>query len=116
MIINQFKSSRGELVYRGLALLLRMGMLLDLEKVGEWSGLRPLEKPSATPKLIKITPPKPTTPLKDGVIEEPVKAPPQKKVWVPKPNHLNPKLDTLLDISNDPLPRAPRPSKKSLLP
>jgi hypothetical protein len=41
-------------------------------KVGEWSGL----KPSATPKLIKITPPNPITPVRDGVIEELVRAPP----------------------------------------
>ena len=47
------------------------------EKVGECSGLTPSEKPSTTPKLIKITPPKPTDPtVKDGVFEEPPKAPP----------------------------------------
>ena len=41
-------------------------------KVGEFS-----EKSSTTPKLIKITPPKPTEPIvKDGVFEEPPKAPP----------------------------------------
>jgi hypothetical protein len=32
-------------------------------KVGEFSGLNPCEKPSTTPKLIKITPPKPTEPV-----------------------------------------------------
>ena len=48
-------------------------------KVGECSGLNPSEKPSTTPKLIKITPPKPTKPtIKDGVFEEPPKSPPQK--------------------------------------
>jgi hypothetical protein len=45
-------------------------------KVGECSGLNPSEKPSTTPKLIKITPPKPT--VKDRVFEEPPKAPSQK--------------------------------------
>ena len=46
-------------------------------KVGECSGLKPSEKPTTTPKLIKITPPKPTPPtIKDGVYEEPTKAPP----------------------------------------
>jgi hypothetical protein len=46
-------------------------------KVGEFSGLRPSEKPSTTPKLIKINPPKPTEPIvKDGVFEEPPRAPP----------------------------------------
>jgi hypothetical protein len=47
-------------------------------KVGDCSGLNPSEKPSTTPKLIKITPPEPT--VKDGVFEEPPKAPPQKQV------------------------------------
>ena len=46
-------------------------------KVGEYSGLNLSEKPSTTPKLIKITPPKPTEPtVKDVVFEEPLKAPP----------------------------------------
>ena len=45
-------------------------------KVGQCSGLNPSKKPSTTPKLIKITPPKPTKPIvKDGVFEEPLKAP-----------------------------------------
>ena len=40
-------------------------------KVGEFSGLSPSEKPS------KINPPKPTEPtVKDGVLEEPPRAPP----------------------------------------
>ena len=46
-------------------------------KVGEYSGLNPSEKPSTTPKLIKITPPKPIEPtIKDGVLEKPPKPPP----------------------------------------
>jgi len=46
-------------------------------KVGEFSGLSPGEKPSTNPKLIKINPPKPTEPtVKDGVLEEPPRAPP----------------------------------------
>jgi hypothetical protein len=49
-------------------------------KVGEFSGLSPSEKPLTTPKLIKINPPKPTEPtLKDGVFEEPPRAPPRNK-------------------------------------
>jgi hypothetical protein len=48
-------------------------------KIGECSGLNPSKKPFTTPKLIKVTPPKPTEPtIKDGVFEEPPKAPPQK--------------------------------------
>jgi hypothetical protein len=46
------------------------------------------------------------------MIEEPLRASPHKQVWVPKPNHLRNTLDTLLDISSDPLPRAPHPSKR----
>jgi hypothetical protein len=46
-------------------------------KVDELSGLSPSEKPSTTPKLIKINPPKPTEPtVKDGVFEKPPIAPP----------------------------------------
>jgi hypothetical protein len=57
--------------------------------------------------LIKITSSKPTKPVvKDGVFEEPLKAPTQKQVWVLKPNHLKNPLDTLPNISEDPLPRA----------
>jgi hypothetical protein len=96
------------------------GSVACFGKVGEWSGLKPLEKPSATPKLIKITPPKPTTPVRDGVIEEPLRAPPQKQVWVPKPKPLRNTLDTLPEISSYPLRRSPQsfnriasPTKKS---
>ena len=48
---------------------------LHFGKVGEWSGLKPSEKHSATPKLIKTIPPKPTTPMRDGLIKEPMRAP-----------------------------------------
>jgi hypothetical protein len=45
--------------------------------VGECSGLNLSEKPSTTPKLIKITPPSPIEPtVKDGVFEEPSKVAP----------------------------------------
>jgi hypothetical protein len=77
------------------------------DKVGEFSGLSSSEKPSTTPKLIKINPPKSTEPtVKDGVFEEPPRAPPHKQVWVPKPNYLRNPLDTLLNIFEDPLPKA----------
>jgi hypothetical protein len=76
------------------------------------SGLTPSKKPSPTPKLIKTTPAKPITPVKDGVIDEPVRAPPQKQVWLPKPNYLRNTLDTFPDISSNSHPRAPQPSKK----
>jgi hypothetical protein len=46
-------------------------------KISELSGLSPSEKPSTTPKLIKINSPKPTEPtMEDGVFEEPPRAPP----------------------------------------
>jgi hypothetical protein len=80
----------------------RSGSDAQFDKVGKLSGLKPKEKPSATPKLIKITPPKLITPVRDVVIEEPMRAPPQKQVWVPKPNHLRNTLDTLPGISSDP--------------
>ena len=81
-------------------------------KVGEFSGLSPSEKPSTTPKLIKFTPPEPSKPtVKDGVFEEPPKSPPQKQVWIPKPNHLRNPLDTLPNISEDPLPKAKKPPR-----
>jgi hypothetical protein len=66
--------------------------------------LNPSEKPSTTPKLIKIIPLKPTeATVKDRVFEEPPKAPSQKQVWVPKLNYLKNPLDTLPNISEDPL-------------
>jgi hypothetical protein len=36
-------------------------------------------------------------------------------VWILKPNHLRNTLDTLPDISSDPLHRAPKPSKNKAL-
>jgi hypothetical protein len=76
-------------------------------KVGEFSGLSPSEKPSTTLKLIKINTPKPTElTVKDGVFEEPIRAPPQKQVWVSKPNHLRNPFDTLPNISEDLLHKA----------
>jgi hypothetical protein len=62
--------------------------------------------------LIKITPPKPTEPVvKDGVFKEPIKALPQKQVWIPKPNYLKNPLDTLPNISENPLPKAKKPPR-----
>ena len=81
-------------------------------KVGESSGLSPSDKPTSTPKFTKIVPPKPIEPIvKNGVIEEPPKAPPSKQVWVPKPNHLRNPLDTLPNISKEPLPKNKKPTK-----
>ena len=81
-------------------------------QVGEISGLNPSEKPSTTPKLIKFTPLEPSKlTVKDGVFEEPLKASPQKQVWIPKPNHLRNPLDNLPNISEDPLPKAKKPQR-----
>jgi hypothetical protein len=62
-------------------------------------------------RAYKNHPPKPITPMRDGVIEEPVRAPLQKQVWVPKPNHLRKTLDTLPDISSVPPPKVELPKK-----
>jgi hypothetical protein len=40
--------------------------------------------------------------MRDSVIDEPVRAPPQKQVWLPKPNHPRNTLDTLPDTSSIP--------------
>jgi hypothetical protein len=109
MMFSQFKRGTGG---PRLGFAVKDGTTACFGKVCECSGLKPSEKPSATPKLLKITPPKPTTHVRDGVIEELVRAPPQKQVWVPKPNHLMNTLDTLPDISSDPLHKVPQPSKK----
>jgi hypothetical protein len=45
------------------------------------------------------------------VLEEHLRAPPQKQVWCPKHNHLSNPLDTLPNISSDPLPKATHPHK-----
>jgi hypothetical protein len=44
---------------------------------------------------------------------EPMRAPLQKQVWCPKPNHLRNPLDTLPNICSDPIPRAAQPPKKT---
>ena len=72
MMINQFKRGTGGLGV-GFAIGGKGENLYD--KVGECSGLNPSEKPSTTPKLIKITPPKLIEPItKDGVFENPPKS------------------------------------------
>jgi hypothetical protein len=54
------------------------------------------------------------------VIDEPMRAPPQKQVWLPKPNHLRNTLDTFPDISSDPFlellshPKIKPPHKQNL--
>jgi hypothetical protein len=109
MMVSQFKRGTGG---PGLGFAAKDGSVARFGKVGECSGLTPSEKPSPTPKIIKTTPTKPIIPMRDGVIDEPVRASPQKQVWHPKPNRLRNTLDTFPDISSDPFPRAPQPSKK----
>jgi hypothetical protein len=104
MMVSQFKRGTGG---PGLGFATKDGSVARFGKVGECSGLTPSEKPSSTPKLIKTTFAKPVTPMIDGVIDEPMRDPPQKQVWLPKPNHLRNTLDTFPDIFSDPLPRAP---------
>jgi hypothetical protein len=74
MIVNQFKQGTS-----GPSVDFVVGTRSDklYGKVGEYSCLKPSVKPSTTPKLTK----KPIVPnTKDGVFEEPPKAPPQKEV------------------------------------
>jgi hypothetical protein len=75
---------------------------------GCWvNRLTPYEKPTTTSQTVKFTPPKyATLYVRYKVFEEPPRAPHQ-KVWIPKPNHLKNPLNTLSNISSDPLPRAP---------
>jgi hypothetical protein len=73
MMVSQFNRGTG---IPELGFAAKNGSVARFGKVGECSGLTPSEKPSPTPKLIKITPPKPITPVRDDVIEEPVRAPP----------------------------------------
>jgi hypothetical protein len=105
MMVSQFKRGISGL---GLGFGAKDGKVACFGTVGEYNGLKPSEKPSTTPKLFKLTPHKSSThDVKNGVIEEPVRAPPQKQVWYPKPNYLRNTLDTLPDISSHPLPKAP---------
>ena len=67
-------------------------------KIGKAAGV-----PSALNSTSTSTQPSPVDPV-DGVLKETPKAPPQKQVWVPKPNELRNSLDTLLL----PQPRLPR--------
>jgi hypothetical protein len=99
MMISQFKRGTGG---PGLGFATKDGSVARFGKVGECNCLTPSEKPSSTPKLIKTTFAKPVTPVRDGVIDEPMRDPPQKQVWLPKPNHLRNTLDTFPDISSKP--------------
>jgi len=97
LMVNQFRRGTG-----GLSVDFALGGKGEnlYGKVGEHSGLKPCEKPTTTPQLIKISPREPKLPTtKDGVFEGPLKPPPQKQVWVQKPNHLKNPLDTLPNIS-----------------
>src|SRR6185503_14334078 len=58
-------------------------------KIGKATGV-----PSALNTASTSTQPSLVDPV-DGVLKEPQKAPPQKQVWVPKPNELRNPLDTL---------------------
>jgi hypothetical protein len=76
MMMSQFKRGTGT---SGVGFALGGKGEYVYGKVCEFSSLSPSEKPSTTSKLIKINPPKPTEPtMKDGVFEEPPKAPPKK--------------------------------------
>src|SRR5438105_4396009 len=82
-------------------------MTFDYGKLRQCNGLKPCEKPmpSTTTKAPIQNPPNP----KDGVFVEPPKAPPKGQVWIPKLNHLNNPIDTLLDIPKQHPPKNPAP-------
>ena len=100
MMISQFKRAAG-----GSGVGLAQGVDLSaFGKIGESSGLNPSEKPNSTttPKLTKLPSKEPVKPItKDGVFEEPPRAPPKNQVWHPKPNHLKNKLDTMPPIQEE---------------
>jgi hypothetical protein len=74
MMMSQFKQETGT---SGVGFALGGKGEHVYDKVGEFNSLSPSKKPSTTPKLIKINPPKTTEPtVKDGVFEEPPKAQP----------------------------------------
>jgi len=67
MMVNQFRRGIGGLGV-GFALC-EKGENIYV-KFGVCSGLKPSEKPTTTPKLTKITPPKPTLPtIKDECLK-----------------------------------------------
>jgi hypothetical protein len=54
-MVGQFK--RGTSI-QGIHFAAKDGSVACFSKVGECSGLKPSEKSSGTPKLVKLTPPK----------------------------------------------------------
>jgi hypothetical protein len=77
MVVNQFKRGTGG---PRLGFASRARSHTKFGKVGECSGLSQLEKHPATFELVKITPTKFATPMRDGVIKDPVRVLPQKQV------------------------------------
>jgi hypothetical protein len=74
MMVSQFKRGTG---WPRLGFASKDRSVTCFGKVGECSVLKPSEKPSTTSKLVKLTPPKTATPaVKNGLIEEHVRAPP----------------------------------------
>ena len=58
-------------------------------KIGKAAGVSSALNTTSTSTQLSLVDPV------DGVLKEPQKAPPQKQVWVPKPNELRNPLDTL---------------------
>jgi hypothetical protein len=107
------RNARIALLDKDSSMSAKDGSVACFGKIGECSGLKPSEKSLATPKLVRLTPPKSATPVViDGVIEEPMRAPPRKQLWCPKPNHLRNPLDTPPEFSGVPPPKASQSPKK----
>ena len=88
-----------------------------MDKVSEWSKLTPEQRFPKTHNTKGFKPDQP----KDGVFQEPLKKPPMKPIWTPKPKELKNSLDSLLGTSKakpkaepkatkpKPPPQAPKP-------
>ena len=96
MMVQQFKRPDG--VGVGFAFT-PPDIVQPYVKIGE------MLEPSVSAPSSSTAPPVPKpAPVKDGILSEPPRAPPKNPVWVPKPNHLKNRLDTL-PPSGKPIPK-----------
>ena len=96
MMVQQFKRPDG--VGVGFAFT-PTDFVQPYGKIGEM-----LEPSVSAPSSSTAPPVTKPAPVKDGILSEPPRAPPKNPVWVPKPNHLKNRLDTL-PPSGKPIPK-----------
>ena len=113
MMMSQYKRSADSM---GLGFAAGGRRDVPYGKVGDFEVVNSSDIPSTssttTPGLLNVILPNLQSQIvKDGVIEEPPKQAPQKQVWIPKPSSLRNPLDTLPDISSEPLPKNKPPPK-----